>query len=78
LLPRATAWLIAVGVPLLVGVSRLYLNVHWATDVLGGWSGGVLLALLSVILYQRQRAVVFARRRYSMSADPSESGRHPT
>jgi membrane-associated phospholipid phosphatase len=52
---RSTALLLAVCVPLLVGLSRLYLNVHWATDVLGGWCAGLLVAVLSVALYDRHR-----------------------
>jgi membrane protein DedA with SNARE-associated domain/membrane-associated phospholipid phosphatase len=53
----APAWTLAVGaiVALLVGLSRIYLDVHWATDVVGGWSIGTGIAMASVLLYERAR-----------------------
>jgi undecaprenyl-diphosphatase len=33
-----------------VGLSRLVLNVHWASDVIAGWSLGVFCATASIIL----------------------------
>ena len=52
---RRTALAFAIVAPLLIGLSRIYLNVHWATDVLGGWSAGLLIAVLSAVLYDRNR-----------------------
>lgn len=44
---------LALFVTLGVGVSRVYLGVHWPTDVLAGWAAGAAWALLFWLIAQR-------------------------
>ena len=47
---------LAVLLTLLIGLSRLYLGVHWPSDVLAGWTLGACWALLCwLVARQLQR-----------------------
>jgi undecaprenyl-diphosphatase len=57
LYPRARRLVIAAAAVLVaaIGLSRIYLGVHWPSDVLGGFLGGIPPLIVSVHLIHRGR-----------------------
>jgi len=49
-LPRRLRIAIAIMIPLCIGVSRIYLGVHYPTDVMLGWAIGALIASLAIFI----------------------------
>lgn len=50
---RNIAWLIAIPLIILIAFSRLYLGVHWFTDILGGITLGTAFVALGMLFYRR-------------------------
>lgn len=54
--PRGLRWLLVLLLGLwilLIGYSRIYLNVHYASDVLAGWSAGFLVLVFTLLILRR-------------------------
>ncbi len=50
---RVTVIAIGAALAMLIGFTRLYLGVHYPTDVLAGWTAGLLWALVCGLIVQR-------------------------
>ena len=71
---RRPAIAFAVTSTLLIGGSRLYLGVHWLTDVLAGWAIGAGLASIAIAAaVTLERA---ARDRSTRDEEPLDAVRH--
>lgn len=62
---------IAAFLTICVGISRVYMGVHWPTDVLAGWAAGAAWALLCwvVVLWLQHRGQVEQRVLEASPAD---------
>ena len=69
---RALLWTVAVLVPLVTGLCRIGLGVHWASDVVGGWLLGVAVVVTTATVYEAW-GVWSGRRR----TDVAEEGVEP-
>jgi undecaprenyl-diphosphatase len=65
---KVAVWSVAGAVVAIVGVSRLYLGVHWPSDVLAGWLVGAAWVLVGT------RVARVARNRRSRVGEWSEAG----
>ncbi|MGW6195543.1 phosphatase PAP2 family protein [Kribbella sp. NPDC055110] len=69
---RAAVWAVAVIMATAVGVSRLYLGVHYLSDVLGGWALGT--GWLVTVLLAATTGTQAGRRRPSLRSGPPGAG----
>ena len=48
---RVTLSVILITIPVLIGITRLYVGVHYMSDVIAGWSMGALVAIIINYFY---------------------------
>jgi membrane-associated phospholipid phosphatase len=76
-LVRVFLWILAIALPIYVGVSRVYRGMHHATDVLGSLLLGCL-ALISAWLIVRATASAWRRRHAGPPVAPTTNAPVPT
>jgi undecaprenyl-diphosphatase len=71
---RTTLVALALIVSMIIAWSRVWLGVHWPSDVIAGWLGGAGWAFLaSAILFRPAQVAVAAANNESVSEDPDSA-----
>ena len=65
---QATVWALAIGVSVMIGLSRIYLSAHWPSDVIGGLLFGWIMAALFGLMTTRIHEPVFGTKTVAVSA----------
>jgi len=66
---RLLRWALTAGLGLLIpliGLTRIYLNVHYASDVLAGFAAGLVWLLVAIPLLQRVEQTIKKRIKYNL------------
>jgi membrane-associated phospholipid phosphatase len=69
---RALLWAVVILVPLITGICRVALGVHWTSDVVGGWLIGVAVVAATATAFEAWRVRSGHRR-----TDVAEEGVEP-
>ncbi|MEG4168626.1 MULTISPECIES: phosphatase PAP2 family protein [unclassified Microcoleus] len=74
--PKQRWWIYILTVVLIgaIGLSRLYLGVHWPTDVIAGYTAGVVWLITCIItleIWKELRSLTTASKEEFLSPDPS-------
>lgn len=67
----------AVAIAVLVGLSRIYLGVHWPSDVLAGWALGGFWAVACWLVADRLRRTVLRREDDTQLSSSAASSAEP-
>jgi undecaprenyl-diphosphatase len=70
---------VAAAIPALTALHALYLDRHWASDIIGGWLGGIAIAGACAYGYevaQARKKTTSARRRRPIA--PRRATRRPS
>ena len=62
LVPGAAAIGAGIALAVVVGIGRVYLDMHWATDVAAGWLAGLVVTCLAAAAYELTTAHSTTRR----------------
>jgi len=55
---KSVVTIYCIGITFLIGLSRIYLGVHYTTDILGGWCFGLIISICVYVFWSKNGIAV--------------------